>query len=262
MSESTPAKAVHIDSLDYLLSFIYCACYLVILLGYDILQRIALFCFGHNAHDRVIYALNFDAVGLFQITNTRLKISGAAPDRADKPYIIVANHQALSDIPMLYTVFPALKCRYIAKKELANWLPAISFNLRRGLNALIDRKDPRQALEQIQTIGRHMRERRFATVIFPEGTRAKDGVMKKFRTAGVVSLMEAVPEAEVIPVALDNSWKLMAHGFILPRNIEVPIMVGPILKREDFSSNREVVKAAEKWISEAIANYRKVETHP
>ena len=54
---------------------------------------------------------------------------------------MVSNHQSMFDIVViggvLFTNYP----KYVAKKELGRWLPSISLNLRRGGNALIDRKD-------------------------------------------------------------------------------------------------------------------------
>ena len=51
-----------------------------------------------------------------------------------------------------------------------------------------------------------------AICIFPEGTRAKDGVMKEFNVAGVMALARTAPSAIIVPVAIDGSWELMRYG--------------------------------------------------
>jgi 1-acyl-sn-glycerol-3-phosphate acyltransferase len=41
----------------------------------------------------------------------------------------------------------------VSKKELGQGIPSISFNLRHGGSALIDRKDPKQAIPAIKGLG-------------------------------------------------------------------------------------------------------------
>jgi 1-acyl-sn-glycerol-3-phosphate acyltransferase len=49
-------------------------------------------------------------------------------------------------------------------------------------------------------------------VIFPEGTRAKDGKMRTFQPAGVATLLKKCPEALLVPIAIQNSWKMVQYG--------------------------------------------------
>ena len=50
-----------------------------------------------------------------------------------------------------------------------------------------------------------MKENNWSTVIFPEGTRSKDGKVKAFQSAGIATILKKCPEALLVPIAV-NSW--------------------------------------------------------
>ncbi len=60
----------------------------------------------------------------------------------EQHYIVVMNHQSLLDISMASDFLEVLAPRYVSKAELARGIPGVSYNLRRGGSALINRKDP------------------------------------------------------------------------------------------------------------------------
>ena len=57
-----------------------------------------------------------------------------------------------------------------------------------------------------------MKENNWSAVIFAEGTRAKDGQLKSFHVGGIATLLKVVPNAVVVPVAIENSWKIVRYG--------------------------------------------------
>jgi 1-acyl-sn-glycerol-3-phosphate acyltransferase len=153
--------------------------------------------------------------------------------RPHTPYIIIANHQSMFDIPifgaLLFTNFP----KYVSKRSLARWIPSISYNLRRGGNAIIDRGDPEQALGAIRQLAAEVRDRGVSAVIFPEGTRGRHGELGKFRPRGTLALLEAAPDTAVVPVCVDQSWRLLRHNLLpTPYGVTVRVWIGdPIARR-------------------------------
>jgi len=83
-----------------------------------------------------------------------------------------------------------------------------------------------------------MKEKNWSTVIFAEGTRAKDGKLKTFQVGGIATLLKAVPEALVVPVAIENSWKMVRYG-------KFPLSVGEKLKWTVLSPINKTDKNAE-----------------
>ncbi len=101
---------------------------------------------------------------------------------------------------------------FVSKRELAHGIPGISYNLRKSGAALINRKDPKQAVVEIARLGKLIRETNHSAVIFPEGTRSrapKEGrgsatayPMRPFVAGGVATLLKRAPNALVVPVAI------------------------------------------------------------
>lgn len=138
---------------------------------------------------------------------TRIIISGTEHIPADgRPVLIVANHQSMFDIPLLITAYWPRRTRFIAKRELSQWVPTVSVGLRLSDAALINRSDRRQSIQQIRDFSRSVKATNGTACIFPEGTRAKNGVMKPFKPTGVATFLKQVPNAVVSPVAIHGSW--------------------------------------------------------
>ena len=100
----------------------------------------------------------------------------------------------------------------MSKKELGKGIPSISFNLRHGGSVLIDRKNGREALVKMSKFGEYLSENNRSAVIFPEGTRSRTGAPKRFAVQGLQMLFRKMPEANVVPITINNSWKLFRYG--------------------------------------------------
>ena len=96
--------------------------------------------------------------------------------------------------------------------ELGKGIPSVSYNLRHGGSVLINRKDSKQSLMQIAKLGSYIEEHKRSAVIFPEGTRSKTGEPKKFHTTGLKVLIKKAPSALIVPISINNSWKMLKYG--------------------------------------------------
>src|SRR5439155_11074874 len=65
---------------------------------------------------------------------------------------------------------------------------------------------------QLRAFAASVEERGVSAVIFPEGTRSRDGQLRAFRPAGVRTLLRAAPELPVLPVTIDGTWELLRYG--------------------------------------------------
>jgi len=201
------------------------------LLFYDVIQRIALNVFGYNTHKTSVDLFNATIVRSLHVLGTRFTLDLPENLPVGKPVIIVSNHQSMWDIPPLIWFLRKLHVKFISKIELGKGIPSVSYNLKHGGSVLIDRKNPTQATRQIEKIARYISENNRAVVIFPEGTRSRDGVPKPFRKKGLFTLFEHAPDAYVLPVSISNSWKLQRYGmFPMPLGIHLKIKVHPPVK--------------------------------
>jgi len=210
---------------SYILSIIFYLFFGLTLLVFHVYQWIAFNAFGYLAHKKSVDILNFFLLRCLNIVGTRFQYNINFTFETDRPHIIVCNHQSMFDIPPIIWYMRKLHPKFISKKELAKGVPSISYNLRHGGSVLIDRKNAAQALGEIKKLGKYISETKRSAVIFPEGTRSKTGQIKEFASKGLTALLEACPEAVVVPVCVNNSWKLQQNGMF-------PLGVGVFLKLE------------------------------
>ena len=163
------------------------------------------------------------------------------------------------DIPILGAVLGRHHLKFVSKRELARrWIPSISYNLRRGGNALIDRGDRAGAVEAIRRLGeQEVVGRGVSAVIFPEGTRARGGVLAPFRPQGTLALMAAAPQAPVVPVAIEASWRLLQHGLRpVPFGTRIHVFIGRPIERAADEDAAGLLGEAERQIKEVLARWR------
>jgi len=157
------------------------------------------------------------------LLGTRFTFSNSFDIQKDRPLIIVANHQSMSDISPIMWYMRKHHVKFVSKKELGKGIPSVSYNLRHGGSALIDRTNPRQALMEIKKFAEYIERTKRAAVIFPEGTRSRDGIPKKFQKKGLETLIKYVPNALIVPITINNSWKTLRYG-------KFPMGIGAHLK--------------------------------
>ena len=187
-----------------------------------------------------------------RVLGTRFSFDKPVNIPENVPVIIVANHQSLWDIPPIIWYLRKLHPKFIAKKELAKGVPGVSYNLRHGGSVLIDRNDANQALAAIKQMGNYIEKYNRSVVIFPEGTRSKTGVPRKFKGKGLLTLFKNAPHAYVLPVTINNSWKLQRYGmFPMPLGVTIQHILHPVLKVSDYQSE-ELIELVEKQIKSKI----------
>ena len=168
---------------------------------------------GQKAHKKVVDALNFCLVYTCYLLGNRVTFSNPFDLPVNRPIIFIANHQSMYDIPPLIWFLRRHHAKFISKIELTRGIPSISYNLKHGGGANIDRKDTKQSITEIIKLATRMKEKNWSAVIFPEGTRAKDGKVKPFQVGGVATILKKCPTALIVPVAIDNSWRMVQYGF-------------------------------------------------
>ena len=238
-------------AVGWLLTPFHLAAFVAVLLAFHAAQVLARR-FGYAAHKRVVDYLNLSILASLKIVGARIEVDCPRPLPDGVPLIVVANHQSMYDIPLLGWTFRRHHPKYIAKVELGKGLPSISYNLRHGGSALIDRDDPRASMRVIQKFGTEVEAHRYAACIFPEGTRARDGVMKPFNPAGLMVLMRAVPTGVVLPVAIEGSWQIVRYAMRpIPFGVRLRCTVLAPIDRAERDA-RQVVELAEQRIRAVI----------
>lgn len=222
---------------------------------HDVVQRVAIR-FGPHAHQRAVSSQARWINRAATLSGARHVVRGLSNVDMGRNYIVVMNHQSLLDIAMASDFLEPLEPRYVSKVELSRGIPGISYNLRHGGSALIDRKDRGQAQSAIAELARHVREDGWTVVIFPEGTRSRTGAMKPFKTGGLHTLVEHAPGVPVLPITSFGGSRLFRRGLTpLQRDVELGFVIHPPMTAPhaaDESAFAAFVKDLEDTIAGAL----------
>ncbi|WP_271768785.1 lysophospholipid acyltransferase family protein [Aquimarina algiphila] len=198
--------------LSYPLSIIFYLSFGLTLVVFQPLQWLGKKLGGRSGHRGVVNIMNLCLLRCLHFLGVRISFKNIHKLPKDQSLIIVSNHQSMFDVPLISWYLRKHRPKFISKIELGKGIPSISFNLRHGGHVLIDRKNPKQSIPALSKFGKFIAEHTFSAVIFPEGTRSRDGKPKEFAPTGLKILFKNAPNALVVPVTINNSWKLVRFG--------------------------------------------------
>lgn len=214
--------------------------------------------FGVRALDRVLSLHCLIHLVNIRLTGARFTVRHHEHLFHDKPVILVSNHQAMYDIPLIIWNLRARDPKFIAKKELKYWIPSISYALRKGEHLIIDRSRGKESISQIKEYGRECERLGRVICIFPEGTRSSTGTPRAFKLGGFTALLEAMPSAQIVPVSLDGTGQVVRNN-LLPVGVDSKILLEfhPSLNREGKSAEA-LLREAENVINRSLIEFRKI----
>lgn len=179
----------------------------------------------------------------------------------DKPVLFVSNHQSMWDIPPIMWKYRKNRPKFIAKKELAGIVPSVSFYLKYADHLLIDRSKSEDALQKIKDFAQNLDKNQYSLVIYPEGTRSKDGRVGYFKSKGIREILLKMPEILIIPVAQHNTREIDNNGKFFKKlgiTIKVEMLEPRYLHLEKLEEELEQLRIE---ISEAIGVESKLPEH-
>lgn len=238
--------------ISYPISVIYYLCFGLTLVVFHPIQWVCLNVFGYQAHKKSVDYLNFFLVRCTNLVGTTYKFENLESIPKGVPLIFVSNHQSMYDIIAMIWFMRRYHCKFVSKKELGSGIPSVSYNLRHGGSVLIDRKDPKQAIPAIKGLADYIEENNRSAVIFPEGTRSKTGHPKPFAQSGLKILCKYAPSAYVVPISINNSWKMVKFGFFpVGLGNRLTFVIHNPLKVSEFTFE-EIIEKAETAVVKGI----------
>ncbi len=156
--------------------------------------------------------------GMLKVCGVRVTASGLENFDPRRPYVYVANHQSLFDIPAVFHATTS-NLRFITKKSLF-YIPFFGPYLWLAGYVSVDRGNREKAIRShdraAEKIGRGT-----PIISFPEGTRSPDGEIRQFKKGAFMMAMKAgVP---LIPVSISGSNKVLSKKtwLVFPGDIRV-----------------------------------------
>jgi len=240
--------------ISYPISIVYYLCFVSCLIIFHPIQWICFNIFGYQAHKKSVDYLNFCLVKCTHLLGSWYQFRNINYIPKNVPIIFVSNHQSLYDIIGIIWYLRRFHAKFVSKIELGKGIPSVSYNLRNGGSVLIDRKDPKQAIPKIKALSEYIEKYKRSAVIFPEGTRSKDGTPKKFSENGLKILCKYAPSAVVVPISINNSWKLVKFGtFPMGLGNRLEFIIHEPIKVKDFPFE-VLMEKVEKSVVQSIRN--------
>ena len=169
----------------------------------------------------------------------------------DGPSIVMSNHMSNFDILALQGYFPR-PLSWIAKKELFS-IPLFGPSMKRGGYIPLDRGDGRKALKSIDEAAAIIRNGK-SVIIFPEGTRTRDGQMLPFKRGGFLLASKAgVP---VVPVTINGSFEINPGGTIALKSGRISLHIHPPVQVPDGLRRSEVEDLLMEEVKKSIESAR------
>ncbi len=170
------------------------------------------------------------------LTGVRAVWLGSEPDA--RPRVYFANHRSHGDFVLIWASLPPhLRHRTRPVAGADYWLTT---GLRRYLinrvfrGVTIDRRPDRHGANPVEQMGAALAAGE-SLILFPEGTRNLGEGVQAFKS-GIHHLRKAHPEAEFIPVWIENLGRVMPKGSLIPVPLLCSLTFGPPLAQIDAES--------------------------
>ncbi len=239
--------------LAYPVTILYFLCFGLTLVIFHPIQWFCHNLFGYKAHKISVDWLQFFLMRCLNILGTRFTFKNSHSIPLNRPIIIVSNHQSMYDIPPIIWYLRKHHVKFISKKELGKGIPSVSYNLRHGGSVLIDRKDALGSIKAIEEFAQRINDNKWAAVIFPEGTRSRNGVPKPFKTKGLATMLKYIPEGIVLPITINNSWRTLRYGkFPMGIGAHIKFKVHTPIEIKDHPNKDTLISFVESQIKESV----------
>lgn len=154
------------------------------------------------------------------------RVEGAQDVPRTGPLLLVSNHVSHIDPPIIGSAVPRA-VRFLAKSELFS-TPGLNL-LMRSWGQVPVYRESKSSLYSAVRVAINLLEAGQAVAIFPEGTRARDGVFHPGRAktgAAVIALQSGAP---ILPMALIGTYEAMPAGSRFPLHRPVTVRFGKVI---------------------------------
>jgi len=195
-----------------------------------LLIPLLLFCILTKISQPIIF-FGKQAIRLGQkILGVELDVRGA--EKIDKgfTYVFMANHTSFVDGPLLFMLIPQ-PVRVLLKKE-AFRIPVIGLAMRHVGFVPVDRKGLKGGKQSIEKASWLIKEKGYSFLIFPEGTRSRDGLLQPFKRGGFFLAVNT--QAPILPITIGGTFKLMPRRSFFVKRGKIKVVFHEPIKVEEF----------------------------
>jgi 1-acyl-sn-glycerol-3-phosphate acyltransferase len=178
----------------------------------------------------------------------RIEVSGLENVPVGRPCIFMCNHVSNLDPPAVLPVLPGQSSVFL-KKELMG-IPILGRAMRMGHFIPVERGGRRDAAQaSVQAAGEALRGG-LNILVFPEGTRSKDGRLSTFKKGPFFLAMETL--APVVPMTISGTERMMRKGSVAITPGVARVRLLPVIEPKDFATREDLLRAVREEIAAAL----------
>lgn len=159
------------------------------------------------------------------------EVEGADNVVPGEQYFFLSNHLSNFDIPLLFRAIPT-PIRFLAKKELYK-IPVLAQALHVAGMVKIDRGAGARSYLAINEGVARAKERGDSIIVFPEGTRSRDGTLGAFKKGAF--RMAVATGLPIVPVTLHGTWEVWSPGAKVFHRGRARVVIHPPIETKDLS---------------------------
>ncbi len=145
---------------------------------------------------------------LLAVSGVRVRVEGLDQIDPNSSYVFISNHLSYMDTPVALAHIP-VQFRFLAKRGLFQ-IPFLGQHLSQAGHIPVPREDPRAAVKTMHRAAETIQQKRISLLIFPEGGRSHDGVLRPFKEGGAyIAIKAGVP---LVPVVIIGTREVLPYG--------------------------------------------------
>ncbi len=190
-------------------------------------------------HVQMFWARSFCYLMFIPVT-----IDGVENIRQGQSYVFVSNHQSMYDVFVIYGWLPVI-FKWLMKAELRK-VPFVGIACKAAGHIFVDRTHAKASAQSLAEVEKQLTGG-VCTVIFPEGTRSKDGQLGRFKRGALqIALDLSLP---IVPISLEGCYEVMSRDakFVTRHPIHMHIgkpIIPEALPKEDPTAAVDLIRSA------------------
>ena len=168
---------------------------------------------------------------LLAVSGVKVRVEGLEQIDPSGSYVFIANHLSYMDTPVALAHIP-VQFRFLAKRGLFQ-IPLLGQHLSQAGHIPVPREDPRAAVKTMQRAAEVIQQKKISLLIFPEGGRSHNGVLRPFKEGGAyIAIKAGVP---LVPMVIIGTREVLPYGAGIVKSGEVILRVLKPINTQDLT---------------------------
>jgi 1-acyl-sn-glycerol-3-phosphate acyltransferase len=163
-----------------------------------------------------------------------LRVEGREHVPVGEPRVVVANHVSGWDIFVIPVALPG-PFSFVMKKELER-IPFFSHAWKAAGHLSVDRSNRHAAIESLRRAALRIRRDGKTVIMFPEGTRSRDGRLLPFKKGAFMLAIES--GAPIVPAGISGSFEITPPETFRVRPNPILVRFGAPVETSGYSPDR------------------------